>query len=274
MATPVEGVESGNGIPVGEVQGEPTTPVENTPGPNPNWDSVLNLLPENFRSVVTPHFQEWDDNAKKRIETIKTDYADYETFREYGIGRQDLESGLRLMQMMNDDPKQVYDALAAQLNIQIPVTPEAVPVVTEEGETPVLPPGYDKLQEGVELMAKRMLASEQAQQEDAANKQLETELATVEQKYGKFIPELFLPYLSNKLGEGLSVDKAAEQFFAIQGQIQQQTIAAQPYAPNVLGGNSGGGAGLPSSNIDPAKLDATERKNLVVQMLRAASQGQ
>lgn len=272
MATPVEGVESENTVPVGEVQDTTPTP-ETVPGPNPNWDSVLSLLPENFRSVVTPHFQEWDNSANKRIETIKKDYADYETFREYGIGRQDLESGLRLMQMINDDPQQVYDTLATQLKIQTPTTPEVTPVV-EEGETPVLPPGYDKLQEGVELMAKRMLAAEQAQQEDAANKQLETELAAVEQKHGKFIPELFLPFLNNKLGEGLTVDKAAEQFFAIQGQLKQQTIAAQPYAPNVLGGNSGGGAGLPSSTIDPAKLSTTERKDLVVQMLRAASQGQ
>lgn len=272
MATPVEGTESETVVDpnVETVQGDVT------PGPNPNWESVLNLLPETLHSAVTPHFAEWDKAANSRIESLTEQYKPYESFREHGIGDEDLMAGLRLINMLNENPQEFYNQLAASLGAngiqqQQPTATPEVPATGEEG-TPQLPPGYENLQQGVELMAQRMLDAENAQKQAQASAQLETDLKRIETKHGQFNPELFLPYLSTALDKGLTVDKAAESYFALQTQQFSQTQAAQPFAPKILGANSGGGTGLQSNAIDPTKLDSKQTKELVVEMLRRAAQ--
>lgn len=273
MGTPVEGNESVDQAPDSTVQGEITP--DNTPGPNPNWEPVLNLLPENFHSVVTPHFTEWDQAANKRIESIKSQYKDFEPFLEHGIGPEDLTAGIRLTNLLNENPQAVYDALAQQLGVQQQTTPEEVESTGEETPEYTLPPDYAKLQQGVELMAQRMLDAENKQKEAEANAQLDAELKAVEAKHGKLNQNLFMPFLNNAVNNNpkITVAQAADQFVELQNQIIQNAQAAQPYAPNLLGTTSGGGAGLPSNEIDPTKLNDTQTKALVVEMLRAAQNG-
>jgi hypothetical protein len=69
------------------------------------------------------------------------------------------------------------------------------------------------------------------------------------------------------------LDQAAANFVELQNEIIKSAQAAQPYAPNLLGTTSGGGAGLPSKAIDPRQLNDTETKALVVEMLRAQAAG-
>jgi hypothetical protein len=183
MGTPVEGQESGNEVPNSTVQGEITP--DATPGPNPNWEPVLNLLPESFHSVVTPHFQQWDQAANTRIESIKGQYKDFEPFIEHGIGREDLESGIRLVNLLNENPQALYDALAQSLGTQQQTTPAGEVDPTEvPAEETNLPPGYDKLQQGVEFMAQRMLDAENRQKEAEASAKLDQELKAATEKYG------------------------------------------------------------------------------------------
>lgn len=274
MTIPVEGSEpADSNIPEGTVQGEVTP--DNTPGPNPSWEPVLSLLPQNFHSVVTPYFQEWDQAANKRIESLNSKFKDYEPFVEYGIGHDDLAAGVRLVNLLNENPQALYDALAQQLGTQqqpAPVTDETDPTEVPEYN---LPPDYDKIKQGVEFLAQRALDAETKQAEAAANTQLESELKAAEAKHGTLNNALFLPYLSKQIADNprITVDKAAENFVALRDEIINASKAAEPYAPNLLGANSGGGAGLPSNAIDPTKLNSTETKALVVQMLRAAQGG-
>lgn len=274
MGTPVEGQESGNEVPNSTVQGEITP--DATPGPNPNWEPVLNLLPESFHSVVTPHFQQWDQAANTRIESIKGQYKDFEPFIEHGIGRDDLESGIRLVNLLNENPQALYDALAQSLGTQQQTTPAGEVDPTEvPAEETNLPPGYDKLQQGVEFMAQRMLDAENRQKEAEASAKLDQELKAATEKYGPLNEKLFLPYLSKVISDNpkATLDQAAANFVELQNEIIKSAQAAQPYAPNLLGTTSGGGAGLPSKAIDPRQLNDTETKALVVEMLRAQAAG-
>lgn len=269
MGTPVENNGPEETPTIEQVQGNPSIP-EGTPGPNPSWEPVLNLIPENLHSVITPHFQEWDQAANKRIESVNTKYKDFDPFIEHGISAEDLAQGVRLINVLNTNPKVIYEALAQQLN---PVAgEEEEPEETPEapGGNYQLPPNYEQLQQGVELIAQRMLDAEKSQREAAESAQLEKEIQAAEAKFGKLNPQLFLPFLSNAINENpnITTEKAAESFVQLMGGALQTTQAQQPYAPNLLGSNSGGGAGLPSQAIDPRKLNSTETKALVVEMLK------
>lgn len=265
MATPVEG--TGNVDPSGSVQGDPSN---NTPGPNPAWNDALSVIPEQFHAAVTPHFQKWDQAANSRIESLNAQYEPYKAYIDHGITPDVISQGLGILQVLEENPQAVYDALAAQLGVNTPQTPETAPQTPtgENNENVVLPPGWDRLNQGVEAMAQHLLMAEQQKAEAAASAQLEADLKRVEEKYGSFNPDLFLPYLSSAIDKNMTIDKAAESYFAALDGHNKQVQAAQPYAPTILGANSGGGAGLPSNNIDVAKLSDAERKNLVVEMLR------
>lgn len=276
MATPVEGIEDpGNVDPSGEVQTDPSiTPDTNSPGLNPAWNDVLNLLPETFHNVVTPHFAKWDQAANERITSLNTQFEPYKPFIEHNIGYEDLAAGIRFMNLLNENPQMFYEQLGATLGVEnkkTENTTETEPVI--DPENPVtLPPGYEKLQQGVELMAQRMLAAEEAQRQQQANAELEADLKRIEQKHGKFDSAIFLPFLSDALGKGKTVDQAAQAYFDSMSTSVQNAQAQRPYAPKLLGGSSGSGAGLPSNNIDVTKLSDGERRALVVKMLEAAKQ--
>src|SRR5687768_4365671 len=103
-----------DGIEGGEVQGGNPDAGDNTPGPNPAWNDVLSVLPEQFHQVVTPHFQKWDQEAQSRIESINSQlkqFENYKPFAEHGITSDEIEQGLRLMYEINNNPQNVYNAL-------------------------------------------------------------------------------------------------------------------------------------------------------------------
>jgi hypothetical protein len=277
MGTPVEPTDPGTEIPTEEVQGEitPDNTPDNTPGLNPAWNDVLNLLPEQFHSVVTPHFQKWDQAANERITNLNTQYEPFKPFVEHNISYDDLANGIRFVNLVNENPQLFYEQLGTALGIEkTETTPETQTPTGEEENSVNLPPGYENLRQGVELMAQRMLEAEEAQRQQEASAELEAELKAVETKYGKFNEDLFMPYLSTAIDKGLTVAQAADSYFNAINSTVQQAQAQRPYAPKLLSANSGGGAGLPSQNIDVTKLSDSDRKALVVRMLEAAAQQQ
>lgn len=278
MATPVEGIGSENNDPTGTVQ-DPTTDPSGDSGPNPSWSEVLNVLPAEFHPLVTPHFQKWDDSAKSRIESIKGEYESYAPFKEHGIDRDTLSQGLTLYNLLNENPQGLYEALAQQLGVTVPATQQNPTGDNPEGdpaENPqyTLPPDYEKLQAGVNTMAEMLLKQEKDKEQAAAASELEQEMKAIKEKYKEGFNEAhFMPYLAHAFNNGQTdVMKAADGFMAMRDEMIKQTQAQQPFAPTLLGSNSGGGAGIPSNTIDVKKLDPQQRRALVVQMLERNAQ--
>jgi hypothetical protein len=272
MATPTEPT-SESIEPTSVVQGNPEAP-----GPNPAWNDVLNVIPEQFHQTITPHFQKWDQAANSRIESIKSQYADYQPFIDHGIGRDSIEQGLRLMQMVNDDPKQVYEALAASLGINLeqpqqPQTPDPNQPNGETGEASqsILPPGYEQLQQGMEYLAQQHLQQQEAQEVAKAGQELDANIAKLKAEKGDFNEAYFLPYLANGVENGKTFDQVATEFFAMRDDMAKSIQANQPFTPRVMGAASGNGVGLPSNAIDPSKLSGKETRNLVVEYLKHAA---
>jgi hypothetical protein len=254
MGTPIEG---------GQVQGDP----ENTPGPNPAWESVLNIIPEEFHGAITPEFQKWDQAAQSRIEQVNNslkEYEAYKPFHELGISADEIEQGLRLMYEINNNPQSVYDALASAYNFGQQQTPEEGPNPEElpEGITPELMEKLNSQEGTLKALAQIVLNDAQAKQDAQAEAELDRELNELRERIGDFDEN----YVTALMLNGASAEEAGNAFVAL-----KQSLSPKPFAPTVLG-NSNGGTGLPSNAIDPTKLTSKDTRSLVVQMLAAANQ--
>lgn len=252
----------GTPIDDGAVQGD-----ENTPGPNPAWNDVLGVIPEQFHSQVTPHFQQWDQSAQQRIEQVNselTQFEPYKPFIENGLSADDLEQGARLLYELNTNPQAVYTALAEAYNFGS--EPQGNEAEENEGDPQqnFQDPRFDKMQEGLDLVAQVVLQDQQAKENARAESELDAELSDLRKKHGDFDENYVLSLMAN--------DTSAEDAVAAYQNLTQNILKQnpRPFAPNVMG-NSGGGTGLPSQAIDPTKLGGKETRNLVAQMLAASA---
>jgi hypothetical protein len=264
MATPIEPTE---------VQGEPSAE-GNAPGPNPAWESVLGVLPEEFHPLVTPEFQKWDQAAQQRIEQANQQVAQFEGFKpfvENNIPIADLEQGLRLMYEINQNPQAVYSALGEAYGLtaaQVESVVESTEGEEEEEPQSFQDPRVDQLQQGVELIAQNLLEQHQSKLNAEVEAEIDSDLQALREKHGTFDERYVLSLMA--ANEEISMDQAFEAYQQLTQQILQQN--PRPFAPSVMG-NSGGGTGLPSQAIDPTKLDGKATRNLVAEMLKAANDG-
>ena len=242
---------------------------DNVPGPNPAWNDVLSVLPEQFHQVVTPHFQKWDQAAQSKIEQANNalkQFEDFKPFVEHGINREEIEQGLRIMWEINNNPENVYKALAEAYKFgQAPVAdPNTNADDDDDDDTPygIDPEISSKLeqQEGIlQAVAQIVLNDAQAKEAAKADQALDNELSALKEAHGDYDED----YVLTKMLSGMSGEDAVKSY-----QELVQRISPKPFAPNVLGANSGG-SGVPSQAIDPTKLSGKETRNLVAQMLAA-----
>lgn len=255
MGTPIEPEE---------VQGT-VSDQDNSPGPNPAWNDVLSVLPEQFHPVVTPHFSKWDSAAQQKIEAANNSLKEFEAYKpfvEHGISSDELEQGIRLMYEINTNPQNVYKALADAYNFDQANAASEVEDGEEDEATAVAEdPRYNQLQQGLELVSKIVLNDAKAKQDAQMDAELNNELSSLTEKYGEYD----MDYVLTKMLNGLSGEDAVQAY--------QKLVTPKPFAPTILG-NSAGGSGLPSNAIDPTKLSGKETRNLVAEMLAAAKNRQ
>lgn len=261
MSTPIEG---------GEVQGtEPSSAEqgESSPGLNPAWNEALSAIPEQFHSVLTPHFQQWDQSAQQRVESVNEQLKAYEGYKDFvdnGVSAEDLAQGYQLLYQLNQDPQAVYNALAEAFQFGQQPNLEAEGEEGEEEESPnnLQDPRFDQLQNGLELVAQTLLQQEEAKIQQKADADLDSQLTALKEQYPGLDEAYVLSLMSSNY---YTAQEAAESYNALTQNILQQN--PRPFAPQVMG-NSGGGTGLPSQSIDPTKLSGQDRRSLVAQMLR------
>lgn len=259
-----------DGIEGGEVQGGNPDGGDNAPGPNPAWNDVLSIIPEQYHAAVTQHFTKWDQSAQQRIEQANSQVSAYESFKpfiEHGIDPQELENGLRLMYEINNNPQSVYNALGQAYGLANVPGNEGDDTDNGEGDGAqnFQDPRYDTLQQNLELVNKVLLEQHEAKEAAKADAELEQELSQLKQKYGDIDERYVLAMMQN----GMTADQAGQSFQEFRNGLLQNN--PRPFAPNVMGGSQGG-SGYPSQQIDPTKLSGKETRSLVEQMLRAAAQ--
>lgn len=244
-----------DGFDSGEVQG-------NAPGPNPAWNDVLSVIPQEFHEKITPHFQQWDRSAQERIEQVNSrvkEFEPYGAFLEHGIEPSELENGLRLLYEVNNNPQAVWDALGKAYNL---TGNSGGSQEESDPEANYQDPRFDQLQQGIELVSQIVLQDQQAKAAAQADQELDRELADLKTKHGDYDERYVLAMMQS----GMSGEQAVQSYHGLRNNLLQNN--PRPFAPNVMG-SSGGGTGYPSQAIDPTKLSGKDTRNLVAQMLAA-----
>lgn len=223
------------------------------------WADDLDSLPESVRPLVEPVFKKYDANTTQRFQKYSQDLEPYKawdaTIEQFGSPETAMQAH-QLMQMLNDDPEQVYKALVEQFGYG----DQGVEEPDTDEESNYVDPEFASVKQMTEAMAGIMLQQQEDAEQAQEDAELAAHLADLTAKFGDYDEEYVLAHLQL----GYTGEQAVEKYQkAINGRLAQA-----PTAPTILGG----GGGLPSQAIDPATMSSKEIKNLMAQMLAQAAQ--
>lgn len=89
-------------------------PTEQEIKDNPAWKDILDPVPEHFHSHLKGHLSRMEKYAQEQQQQA----AAYKEFTENNIPKESLIQGLQFLNLLNTNPKGVYDYLAQAYNFQ------------------------------------------------------------------------------------------------------------------------------------------------------------
>lgn len=235
-------------------------------GGNPAWNDVLSIIPEDLHSQVTPHFQQWDQGVQQRFQQVHSQYDQYKDFVDNEVNPEHLRMGLGLLQAIEQNPRDVYEALAQQFNLGQQEQGEAGKDVPEGYEN--LPPEVidriRQLESGYETVAQQMMNQRQQEAERSEDVILERTMADLKNRYGNFDEQYVLAHMLN----GTKPDEAVAAYQSLVEQVIAENNRPKP--PRILGS----GSLVPGEQrVDVTKMNPGQTRDLVTEMLKAAAQG-
>lgn len=269
--------------------GEVTTPAEpqvTESQLSENAQGILSSIPEAERPIVEKYIKQWDADVTRRFQSVHSEYDGWKPLKDAGYDPEEVSQAVALVEALNQDPQGTVKAVAEAYGITLqqaavavqeaiaPVTPQqGAPALTPqqaaqaqgitEQQFQQLPPEVQQRLQMVDVMAQLFIQQQQAQEQQAADQQLEKTLTDLKTKHGDFNDQWVLS-LAYQTGD---IEGAVQQYKQLEAQLKGPGQATTP-APTVLGS----GGGLPESNVDVTKLNSKDTKALVTQMLDQAKQ--
>lgn len=259
-----------------------TTPAQepaSTPEP-PDWQVILDALPESLIPTVTPAIEQYHQNLTSRYTELE---EQYKPWKDIGFDPDEARRMAEFAQQFDENPVGVYEALEQHL-IQNGLLEEAQAVADEAAAAagaPPVEPGDDSdldpqvaaLRQQLEIMAasqQQMMELFQQQQVQAQEDENQAALDSyLEELQASHNNELDLDYVVNLMAQGVDGDVAAKRWMDKVEGIRAGTTKPGDNAPVVMGG----GGSLPSNRIPDVKsLDRNALNDLVVQRLQADAQ--
>jgi len=243
--------------------GEPgASETEPPASPDDLASPFLKNVREGDRPIVQQYIKDWDRGVQQRFQAIHDQYKPY---KELGAEPEDIDRALRLAELINEDPKFVYDHLA---NIVGQSQPQQQPGQFEnpwadEGVPDALAQRFMQQEQILTVLAERMLGQENTSQEQQEAAELDSYMQQLSAKYGDFNEDFVL----TQLAKGLDGDAAVQLWNeTVQGAINSRRSQKPP--PAVLGGNGS----VPQGGVDPRKLSREETVDYVTKNLLAIQQ--
>lgn len=224
----------------------------NTTGGNPAWSPLLEKVPAPFHNEITPFLSEWDKNFEK----VQSQYAPYKQIIEQGIKPEDINNSLQLAQLINANPRLVYDQLAQRFgynsgqgheedtNEDDPDDDEDENNFTNPMDNPQLRPYIEQQQQ----MAEYLERQQAEQRERQLDNEIQQEWNAIEKSHGSSIPQDIKSemirravWIADQKGTEPSLKEGYDDYNAFVTKIRGQK--ANNSAPQVFGGNGG----LPST---------------------------
>ena len=261
-----------------------TAPVgSNDTGGNPAWGEVLGALPSSLHNVVRPHLEKWDKGVQERFTQVQSQYAPYKDF--VGIDPQQIQASLQLANLIATDPRAFYDRMTSHYGSEWGLAGQgqgddsADDYSLDDGDDELGQqdlannPYLRKLEEQQNTMAAFLAAQvdkeQQAQYEaEVANqhKQIDQQFAAVAQANGmeELPPQAMKMIISLcTANEGVTIEQAAEEVMPLFTAAQKQP------GPRIMSP----GGGVPANNLDTAKMDSRQTKDLVASILASRANG-
>jgi hypothetical protein len=232
-------------------------------GINPAWNDVLSAIPEDAHSAVIPHLKNWDQNYS-RLQQEHSRFNDYKDFATNGIPAEQLRMGHGLLQAIQQNPKEVYEALAQSFGFG-GIEQDETEVPDElAGLPPEVVQKLQRLEQGYELLAKSRIEEEEAKRQAREDAALEQTMSQLKAQHGDF-DEV---YVLAQMMQGAKPEEAIGAYQSFVEKVLAENNRPKP--PRIM---SSGGSTIPGEQrIDPRKLDSSQTKNLVADMLKAAAQ--
>lgn len=221
--------------------------------------------------VVQKYLKPWDQQVNSRFREI---HQQYEPFKRLGVPYEEVENAIKIVQLLDNDPRAVYEALGNEFGYggQQQATPSPTPAVAAgnggngagSGASPYgdLPEAFvtefGQMRDVVTALANEILKSRQESQKAQQDQQLEQHMTTLKQKYGQFDEDFVLA----KMFQGKSGDQAVQEYQQfVQTVLNSQASRSRPVPPIM-----GGGGAVPAG-VNPNELSRSDSKRLMAQML-------
>lgn len=261
------------------------TPVAEPSGGHPAWQEILSAIPEVLHDKVRPTLESWDKGVQTKLSEVHSQYDPFKPFVDNKVPVTDLEAGLQLVQLLNSDPRKLYDHMREFYKFNEAVAAsgqgQQSQQQTEEfdlggyGETDLSEnPVVKQLREQQEALMAQFTAQQDAQQAREAEIWINSRQAEIgAQLATKGITSPDWDFILNRaLVESQTTqnyDKALDNAAAAFEQLVNtyRTPVANLNAPPVMSPN---GAIPASGPTTPAQLSTDDRKKYLAQMLSAA----
>jgi len=251
-----------------ENQPQQVDPAEVVRG-NPAWGEILDKTPKALHPMMTPVFEKWDKNFQE----VQTKYAPYKDFVDQGITPDQIGQSLQVLQLLNNNPRAVYDQMVQTFGEEWGLTPAqaeaaAQQVVQGQQETPAnfdLSQGQDsnvidiekdprfvQMKQQVDTVAQYLAGEIQAKQQQEVEAALDQEVAELEGRHGQFNKQIVFALAAN----GTPLEQAV---LAWKQDVQQRQPAPGSNFPPVM--TPGGGS--PSQAVDVTALNNKDTIGLV-----------
>lgn len=228
------------------------TPPGNAPlyeGLGSEWNDIVGAFPEDKRAELAP-------KLKERIDAFEP-YKQWDDLQKSGITPQQASEALDISNLINSNPKAVYDKIAEFLGITAQQAQEVVEEVEEAEEAG--DSRYEAMKKQLDVLSQIIIqerqSQTQAQLQSQADAALEKEIAAVKKKFGDVDEDQILLYM----GRG---DLTAEQAYEAYTKRDAEIRSRRP-APTLLGS----GSAVPRQPVDYTKLSNEDTKKWVAQML-------
>lgn len=254
--------------------GEAENSQESGDGGHPAWEEILSgaEVPEAYKPLLRKTFQQWDEGVNKKFEElhqVQSQFEPYKPFIENNVEPQQLERAYQIMQMIEKNPEGFYQQMGDFYKFNQGQTAQAsgqgqqVDDVDEydiSGEEETPDPRYQQLEQQQQLIAQALVQMHQKEENAAADRQLEAELAQLREERGEFDENFVLNVAANTNGD---LKGAVDKYFEIVASVQGKPRPGSNF-PKVVSPSSG----TPQTPVNPAELDSRGTKDLALQVLQ------
>ena len=244
--------------------------VEETGGGNPAWQELYAVLPDSLHSLVAPVLEKWETGTNeqftKHAEQVKS-WEPYQQFIDNNVDPEQMSQAMSVAQLIDSDPKAFMAQMQAFFGDETPAPEQqqqsnSGDSFEEEQYDFGNDPRFKQIQSQQDTIAGYLANQVEAAEATRNDTLLSNDIDRLTEKYGDFDQN----YVFGLALNGVDLEVGVKQYFDLVESIRSRP-APDANLPNILSP----GGGMPSEQMNPADMDDSQRKALVMSILAQAN---